>query len=421
MISTTLPSPCTDKFDALLRVSKALATEIHLERLLRVIADQATNVLQAERSSLFLYDRQQDELRTVIAQGIDGGDLRVSAREGLVGYVARTRQPLNLSDAYADPRFKPEVDLHTGFRTRSVLCLPVLYHNGTLIGVIQVLNKRSGEAFDEADEELLEGLCAHAAVALERGLLVESYLEQQRLQQTLRLAHQIQIEMLPAVPEEPMEHVELSAHLAPARSVSGDLYDFFRIDGYRLGFAIGDVVGKGVPAALLMARTHTLLRSLGKQGLPPARCLSHVHQTLQCQGGQFVTLFYGILDERTGRIDYCNAGHNPPCLLDRDGRARFIAKAANPPVSSLKHTNYRGGECVLGTGETLFLYTDGVIEATDLQGADFQQHRLLETLRGHPRASAASIVARLEEAVRTFTGGAPQHDDITMLALRFLG
>ncbi|PYQ10821.1 MAG: hypothetical protein DMF80_23235, partial [Acidobacteria bacterium] len=157
--------------DSLLEVSKAMAAAIDLDPLLGIIQSKATEVMEAERGSIFILDEGAGTLWNRVSGGLAPGVVRVAVGTGIAGHVAKSGRPLNIPDAYADPRFNPEFDRQTGFRTRSVLCAPLFGHGGTLLGVIQVLNKAGGGAFTRDDEVLLEAFAAHAALALDRARL----------------------------------------------------------------------------------------------------------------------------------------------------------------------------------------------------------------------------------------------------------
>lgn len=411
------------RLDALLKTSKALASDIHLERLLVVIAEQVTDVLEAERSSVFLYDESQDELRSVVAQGMTSKVVHFPADMGLAGYAAQSQATLNIPDAQDDPRFNASFDAWTGFRTRSVLCAPMLNYEQKLVGVIQVLNKRSRAVFTEEDEILLEAFSAHASVAIERARLVEQYTEQQCLQESLKVAHEIQMSMLPRAFPAPsaIGCYDLYAYLQPAQAVGGDLYDFFRLDEHQLGFAVGDVSGKGVPASLFMNGTYTLLRLAATEGLPPDRCFANINRVQRNRTGMFVTLFYGLLDLRTGCVTYGNAGHPPPCIVRRNGSVTFTDKAQNLPLCLLKTSTFQVNQLLLEPDDMLVLYTDGVLEAANPAGELFEQERLLFALQGAASFTPQETVCNLVEEVYAFTEGTPQRDDLTVLALRYTG
>jgi len=266
----------------LLEVSKAMAREVRLDNLLQVIMEKTTEVMEADRSSLFLYDESRNELWSKIAQGLELKEIRFPVGVGIAGDVAKTRQVANIPDAQQDPRFNPDFDKQTNYHTGAVLCLPLLNTEGKLVGVIESLNKKNGGVFDEEDESLLEALAAHAAVALERARLTEAYVEKQRMEEALKLAHEIQMSILPKIfpPFPQRREFDLYAMIEPAREVGGDFYDFFLTNDDQLCFAIGDVSGKGVPASLFMAVTKTLLRVIATRARRPEAVLAELNNEL---------------------------------------------------------------------------------------------------------------------------------------------
>jgi len=409
---------------ALLGVAKALASEIKLDNLLQVIVAKAAEVMDAERATLFLYDKPRNELWSKTTQKLEINEIRVALGVGIAGTVAKTRALINIGDAYADPRFDSTFDKQTGYRTRSILCLPLIGNGDSLVGVIQVLNKRNRETFDEIDESLLAGLSDHITVALERGRLIEAYIEKERLEEGLKLAHDIQMSMLPKTfpPFPERRDLDIFAAITPAKKVGGDFYDFFFLDENRLCFAIGDVSGKGVPAALFMAVIKTLFKAIAGRVQNPGEILSTVNREI-CRDNDsqmFTTLFCGILDTRTGEIRYSNGGHNPPYHLSRAG-VQQVPKTGGRVLGLLEETTYAGSRLVLGPGETLLLYTDGVTEALDPAEQFFSERRLESILTQINFASAREQIEHLTREITLFAAGAEQADDITTLAIRFLG
>jgi sigma-B regulation protein RsbU (phosphoserine phosphatase) len=410
--------------NALLRVSKALATEIRLDDLLQVIVHEAAEVLDADRATLFLYDQSRNELWSKTTQRLEIKEIRLPLGVGIAGTVAKTRTPINIPDTYADARFNPDFDKQTGYRTHSILCMPLIGNADRLIGVIQVLNKKDQEAFNEADESLLGGLSAHITVALERARLIEAYVEKERMEEALKLAHDIQMSMLPKIfpPFPERREFDIFAAIAPAKEVGGDFYDFFFTDEDHLCFAIGDVSGKGVPASLFMAVTKTLFRAIAGNGGSPGEMLARLNTEI-CRDNEFcmfVTFFCAILNIRTGQLDYSNGGHNLPYHLHHDG----VSPLENPGGRALgivEQSHYGSGRLVLAPGDALLLYTDGVTEAMDSRERLYSDQRLAEFLATHRGSSPRQVVGDLVSDVRHFAGAAPQSDDITALALRYLG
>ena len=251
-----------------------------------------------------------------------------------------------------------------------------------------------------------------------------------RLEQELEAARDLQISMLPQVFPPPARHcpVDVWGLVHPAREVGGDLYDFFTTEDGSLCFFVGDVSGKGMPAALFMARTKSLIRIATElmreregAAASPADIIARVNREL-CQNNNdmmFVTLFFGMLALDTGEVLYCNAGHNPPYRVD-GGTPRAIEDAKGMILGIQPRAAYTTGKLVLAPGETLYLYSDGVTEAHDPGGDLFCEHRVESVLRTHAGRGSREVVGGVTEALRGFVGTAPQSDDITMLALRWL-
>lgn len=243
------------------------------------------------------------------------------------------------------------------------------------------------------------------------------------LQQELEIARQVQLAILPkAFPAD--SRVELDAHMTPAREVGGDFYDYFLIDESTLGFVVADVSGKGVPAALFMAISRTLLRSTALFERSPAGCIRRLNDLLAMENEQmlFVTLFYGVLDLDSGRMTYVNAGHNPPYRISRDGAIGTLPSTSGMAVAVMEGFVYREVSLDLEPGDTLVLFTDGVTEAIDIDGALYGERRLEHLLaEGAHGWSIQEVSQRVLGSIRDFERGAPQADDITSLNLRFFG
>ena len=246
--------------------------------------------------------------------------------------------------------------------------------------------------------------------------LWEADVKQARIGSELRIARRIQEEMVPKSILT-QEGLTVQGYLAPAKEVGGDLYDYFVRDN-SLFFCIGDVSGKSVPAAMVMAMVHSLLRMLSEREDDPARIVGELNREAcrSNESGMFVTLFLGVLDLSTGRMRYCNAGHDHPVLIRET--AEELPAVANVPVGAFEDFQYQAQEAVVAPGTRLFLYTDGVTEAKDVDRQLYGRKRLLETLSAAARQPDALIRA-VGDSVRAFAGAAEQHDDITMLAIGY--
>ena len=244
------------------------------------------------------------------------------------------------------------------------------------------------------------------------------------LQQELSVAARIQLSILPrefpAFPDR--TEFDVFAHIHPAKQVGGDLYDFFLLDEDRLGIVIGDVSGKGVPAAIFMAVTRTLLRATALQSFAAGKCLEYVNSVLvgQSDSAMFVTLFYGILNLRTGELEYAVGGHNPPYLF-AESSVRMLDVKAGLIVGVIGDADYETQRVQLQPGEGILLYTDGITEAENASGQFFEEAGLEEWLRRSAALPLSELIEGLVGEVQEFAGLHPQADDMTALAVRYLG
>ena len=299
-----------------------------------------------------------------------------------------------------------------------------------VIGVLNALARGAREIRFEAREGRDEIGRLAATVSAFRGNLLEleeTRAAKQRIENELAVARDIQLKIIPSGrPEFPgRDDLRLHAVMEPARAVGGDLYDFFLIDRDRLFFVIGDVSDKGVPSALFMAIVRTVLKAtMQTTNLPVSRLMAAANHYL-CDNNpseMFVTVFAGILDTRTGGIEYCDGGHEPPLIRRQDGRVELVDKVGGLALGCIADFPYASGSLQLRPGDTLILYTDGVIDATNEQQDKFSTDRLVGMLDNLDEADPPYAAARrILDAVRTFSGSQPQSDDITILALQYRG
>jgi serine phosphatase RsbU (regulator of sigma subunit) len=408
------------------------------------VVEKCRELLDAEGAAILLLDPERDELYfpwVADATSEIGGrlrSLRFPADRGIAGAVLRAGAPLRVDDVSSDPRFYADVDRQTGVTTRALLCAPLRTRQGT-IGVIQVVNARPGAAFTDDQLAFLEALAASIAVAIENARLYTQLKQQYvALEQGIRdreqllairreldIARDIQQSILPRTfpPFPDRAEFDVFAGMVPAREVGGDFYDFFLIDDARLGLVVGDVSGKGVPAALFMAVSRTLLRSVALTGMPPAECLSRVNALLCLDNSaeMFVTVFYAILNVRSGELAYGSGGHPPAYVLRREGVVEPLEGTGGTVLGFLDDLSYRAKQAVLRAGDGVFLYTDGVTEAMDGDGTLFSDERLQAVLARQAGASPEAIVRAVVDAVGRHAGNVPQSDDITTLAVRWRG
>ncbi|MEO5373388.1 MAG: SpoIIE family protein phosphatase [Alphaproteobacteria bacterium] len=375
--------------------------------------------LRAEAASLFLLE---PDGRTLVCQAchgpVDITGLRIGSSQGIVGRAVQTNSAQLVADVHTDPDFHGQVDARTGFVTRSILTAPVSVGVEPL-GAIQVINRERGGLFDHRDRVFLEVLAESAALAIVNARLTSAMVEQQKYNRELELAAEIQRGLLPVFDRDPYPIFALNL---PARRVSGDFFDVVETPDGRLWFNIGDVSGKGMNAALLMAKTTSLFRCLAKTAERPGHLLDLINRELCETGtnGMFVTLVGGFLEPSSGRVCLANAGHEPPLLLDREGRTFSDFPALAPPVGISE--DLMGGEGFPETtislhGGCLYIFTDGLTEAytsgegTGMLGVEGVKELIRRHRRSTLRARLAAIAA---EAVPPATA---LRDDLTLLAI----
>jgi sigma-B regulation protein RsbU (phosphoserine phosphatase) len=259
--------------------------------------------------------------------------------------------------------------------------------------------------------------------AIKQGLRAREELT--AIQHELSVASRIQQSILPREfpPFPGRTDFEIYAQMTPAREIGGDFYDFFLIDKDRLGFSIGDVSGKGIPAAIFMAVCRTLLKATALQSQSAGDCIKYFNDVLrrQSDAAMFVTIFYGILHTNTGELEYCIAGHNPPYLLTAGSNVREIAEPAGLMAGAFEQASYETGRIQLKPGDSLFFFTDGVTESVNMKGEFFSDERLRTLLERLPGSSAEEIVREVVNEVRIFSTGETASDDVTAMALNFRG
>ncbi|RMI25810.1 MAG: hypothetical protein D6681_01295, partial [Calditrichaeota bacterium] len=291
------------------------------------------------------------------------------------------------------------------------------------IGVAEVINRVDGQPFTEDDLELFSTFCRNVALAIENARVHRLELEKQRIEQQLEAAKVIQQSFMPEhLPESPEGLFQVAAGSIAAVSVGGDFYDVLEPIPQTLGIAIGDVSGKGIPAALFMARmvSDFRMRAMGEDD--PARLLGQLNEVL-CQRsrrGMFVTFFYGILHLRSGEFLFADAGHLPFLRISPDGKTEWISSSRGVPLGVSPNYPFQSHTLKLTPGDTLTLITDGIVEARNSEGEMYSMERVEQCL-SQLQPTAPDTLNHLMEDVHQFTGKAPQHDDLTALVLRWQG
>ena len=293
-----------------------------------------------------------------------------------------------------------------GFKKEDIISLPIT-SNDEIGDLYQVIRTMQGKIVEYLDN------------------LTRVTAEKERISAELSIATQIQADMLPRIfPPFPSRHdFDIYATMTPAKEVGGDFYDFFLIDDDHLGLVMADVSGKGVPAALFMVIAKTLIKNRAMMGGGPAEVLRYVNEQL-CEGNEaelFVTVWLAIVELSTGRGMAANAGHEHPAIRHKDGQYELVIYRHSPAVATMEGLRFREHSFELKPGDSLFVYTDGVTEATNTADELFGTDRMLEALNRNPDALPPELLPQIKAEIDSFVGEAPQFDDITMMCIQYYG
>ncbi len=406
-----------DRLQFLVEASKILNSTLVLAELLDIILTIATQYTGADRGSLFLVDHKEKQIWSLVAQGLVEKEIRLPMGRGIAGNVAQTGEVLNLADAYDDPRFDRSFDQRFGYRTRSLLCLPINDRAGKIVGVLQLLNKREG-MFTPADIEFLQDLSVHSAIALENARLHRESIERQQMERELNLAREIQRALLPDNPPF-LEGFEIQVRHQSSRQVGGDYYDFIQLNPNTLLFVVADVEGKGAGSALIMSNLQATLHAL----VPHVHSLQGILYTLNetilqsTRSRKFMTLFMGLIDLGGRGLHYINAGHVPPMVVRPEGEAVFL-KEGGIVIGLFPHMRYERGYLKLQSGDVILACTDGITEAADVAGNQYEAERVVATAKSNLDRSAEEIVDAIITDVDVFSRGGDHQDDRVMMAIK---
>jgi phosphoserine phosphatase RsbU/P len=385
-----------------------------LEALLVLNADMARDLVGADRCSIWLIDARNNCLWTKVAHGVK--ELHIPIGQGLVGACVARDEAILVNDAARDERFLHSVDRESGYVTKSVLAVPLRGMDGKPMGALQVLNKPGG--FSPEDVDLL-GLCgSYSASTLESQRLRKEAEGMQLLLQELEIAREVQQHLLPqSYP--PIPGLDYAGYCRSARFVGGDYYDFLPMRDGGLLFTIGDVSGKGIAAAVLMASIQASLRS--HVVTPPdslATLIGEFNQAVYSFSTEdkYSTLFCGLMDVRSRKLTYVNAGQVRPMLLrSNDGQVERL-KAGGFPVGMLDASEYDQQEVLLQPGDAVLCFSDGISEATNAKNEMWNEAEVKKVFRTCGGLTAQKIIDLLVEAADRFTGAAEQSDDMTVIA-----
>jgi sigma-B regulation protein RsbU (phosphoserine phosphatase) len=422
----------------LLDVARSLSSGLSLEDILASVVDAAIAVTRTERGVLLLAN-PGGQLETAVARNAQRGTLRpedMQVSQGVVKRVASSRRELIVGDTIADAadggrmnqgESITRLDLHT------VVAIPidkkpvieaidatVAARQSELLGILYLDSRAPSSTFSALDREVVRTLAHEAATLIENARLFAAGRVKARLDHDIEIASKIQLGLLPKeLPNLP--HVAMAGSTLACYSVGGDCFDVIELDGGRHGFFLGDISGKGIPAALLATLLQGIFYTTASMDIALTGVFSRVNRYLceRAGGDRYATVFYGVLD-KSGAFEYVNAGHVPPLIRRASGAIERL-DLASFPVGMFPEAEYESARVKLEKGDFLVIYTDGVSEAVNVKAEMFEEERLQQLLQNFAGQSVEELAETIKESVKVFSEGAAQSDDITILVVQYKG
>ncbi|MHB8881960.1 MAG: SpoIIE family protein phosphatase [Thermodesulfovibrionales bacterium] len=403
-----------------IEISEIISSTHDLDVLMNLVMERTKKEMEAEACSILFYNRTTNKLEFEVALCEDDSTctllkktITLDMGQGIAGWVAEKLEPIIIDDAASDERFFSGVDVQTGFITQNLIALPLVGRTG-LIGVAEIIN----HSRSSYDLEMLQLLCRQFAVAIENALLYRESIQRERLKQELEIAAVLQKSFLPESPYFTRGQVSLSAVNISAAKVGGDLYDFIEPVGGKVGVLIGDVSGKGVSAALYMAKIVSDFRYAARLQISPSPVLHELNSQLsRSPRGMFLTAVYMIIDTETGHAEASSAGH-PPFLWIGGGKVRTVTLPSGPPLGIIP-SEYPSSSLQLDTGDRLLLFTDGLFDAKNSRGSRIGMDEIVRFTEKNQHE--ADLVGRLIDHIQDFASGADRADDVTIVEVKWGG
>lgn len=407
-----------EELGTIYRVANELVAGTDLQKLLDLVTKTVTSVMNGKAAALRLLDPNRRELLVKSVFGLsprylNKGPVLVEASQ--IDRAALKGDTIYIRDLATDPRvLYPQEMKDEGLV--SGLVVGLIYRNRP-VGVIRLYTGEPRD-FSSFEVSLLRTICGQAAAAIVNTELQIESRQAEYIQRQLDLARDVQRRMIPSAPPA-LGNIDLAGLYTPCFDLGGDFYDFIELDDNRLGLCIADVVGKGVAASLMMASVRSSLRAYAYHYRDLRELIRQVNRSI-CRdtlANEFVTLFYGELDPSSLRLRYCNAGHNPPILLRKDGQFEELS-AGGTIVGAFEDATFTVADVRLQQGDLLLFYTDGLVDSMNFRDERYEIGRVRENLRRFAEQPVAQILGNIRWEVRKFTGLTPRVDDLTMVALK---
>ncbi|MCK4549013.1 MAG: SpoIIE family protein phosphatase [Candidatus Krumholzibacteria bacterium] len=402
-------------------ISTAINSTLSLEKIIELIVQKCIKHMKVEQGTVTLLENggQDNQFKTIM-RGADqsSGYMPFHLDTQITGWMLKNKKPLIIDDLDNDDRFRTLESEENPIKT--LLSVPLIL-KGRIIGSLNVFNKRGGSIFSETDKRLLCIISTQSAQVIENARLYEEEQSLMRMQEEMKIAYNIQMGLLPK--GAPMiEGYDVAGKSLPAKSVGGDYFDLIRLGDGRLFFCLGDISGKGMPAALLMSNMLATLRGQNLDLTTPGSIMNHSneHMFRNTDPERFSTLFLGVLDPDSSEIIYSNAGHNLPFIVRGSGAVERL-ETGNLVLGAIEEVTYTEDSVKLDTGDTLLVFSDGISEAINPDEEEFGEDVLPGIVTANSSISAMSLIDTIIDETVRHAGKAPQRDDMTMVVIRCIG
>lgn len=399
-------------------ISTAVSTTYDLDRVIEIIVHECVNHLNVEQGAIMLLVQNEtdDKFHTIIREVETETDI-IPYHFGvqLSGWMVKNQKPLLINDIHRDDRFTHLSD--DEFPIKSILSAP-LKTKGRLIGVLNVFNKISKDGFTLNDQRILSIIASQSAQVVENARLYDEEQSLKTIEEELKIANDIQTRLLPKTNPQ-INGFDIAGKSVPAKEVGGDYYDFLSINQNNTVICLGDISGKGMPAALLAANLQATLRGLAQFSSSASECLNRANELLyRCTDKQMhATLFYGILNSSKNIFHFSNAGHNPPMLINSVKKVIRLTKGGTV-LGFMEDFQFEEDFINLKKDDTIIIYSDGITEALNEKDEEFGEEKLLALLKKNHKATAEVLIEKVFEAVKIFVQDVKQSDDITIVVIK---
>lgn len=409
-----------EELSILNEIAITISSTNSLDRVVELIVQKCIKHLKVEQGAVMLLQEndQASPFRTMVRQADASTMSRIlpfRLDTQLTGWMLKNQKPLVINNFEEDDRFqKGELE---NFSIKSLLSVP-LRLKGKMIGLLTVFNKKIADGFGDNDQRLLSIISAQSAQVIENARLLEEEKSFLMMQEQMRLARDIQMRLLPESSPE-IEGYEIAGFSIPAQEVGGDYYDFILCDPDRLAICLGDVSGKGIPAAMLMSNLQATLRGQTLANVSPKECLSRANRLLyhSTDFKKFATVFYGILDYKKHQLIYTNGGHDDPIFFSK-GKASQRLSSGGTVLGFVEQFAYTEDTVSLKPNDFFVIYSDGITEAMNLHEEEFGEARLMSVIQKFNDQPPQKIIDEIISSVNAHAGDAPQMDDMTLVVIK---